>query len=260
MNEPSREQPFNHVIDRIIDGSLGPGELRLAMSRLDREPDGWKRCTLAFLEAQSWREAFRALEVSAASKPGCEPASIRSTPPTYVQRRERPWRGAAAAAGIIAGSFALGWLSHVSGPRDVAGPPPPVSSSPIVAQERHDSPSELAIPAPVDPSRPAGSAARFAADRSPPSPGEVVQTVAQLQIGTEGGGATVPILAGPGINGEWLKSQPPAVSEHERVVLQRHGYQVEERRRLLIGTLGDGVRVSVPVDQVQIRYTGTDPL
>ncbi len=27
-----------------------------------------------------------------------------------------------------------------------------------------------------------------------------------------------------------------------------------------IGTLGDGRRVSVPIDQVEIRYTGTNPL
>ncbi len=101
---------------------------------------------------------------------------------------------------------------------------------------------------------------RLDADRSAPSPGEIVQTVAQLRIGPEGAGATVPILAGPGIDGDWLKAQPPPLSEYEQVILQRNGYQVDQQRRLLIATLADGRRVSVPIDQVEIRYTGSNPL
>ncbi len=43
MNEIPREEPLDHVIDRIVDGSLGPGELRVALSRLEPERDGWKQ-------------------------------------------------------------------------------------------------------------------------------------------------------------------------------------------------------------------------
>jgi hypothetical protein len=259
MNELAREHPLEIVVDRIVDGSLGPGDLRLAFSRLDREPDGWKRCTLAFLESQCWREAFRALGAPSDLGRGCEPDSIRPALGKFDRPRRRIWRGTAA-AGIIAASFALGWLSHVSRPRDLAGPTVLVPPSPIVAQVLDDSSSEPVIPASVDPARPTRSDRRFAADRSPPNPGEIVQTVAQVRIGPEGAGATVPILAGPGINGDWLRAQPPPLSEYEQVVLQRHGYQVDQRRRLLIATLADGRRVSVPIDQVQIRYTGTNPL
>ncbi len=259
MNEFPGEQPIDNVIDRLVDGSLGPGELRLALSRFERELDGWKRCTLAFVEAQCWRDSFRALAVPAVSGPGCEPNSIRLALPRLDRRRSRVWRGTAA-AGIIAASFALGWLSHISTPREVAGPIPPVPTSPTIAQAVPDSSSEPVIPASVDPPQTAAFDARFAGDRSPPSPGEIVQTVARLRLGPEGAGATVPILAGPGIDGDWLKAQPAPVSEYEQVVLQRHGYQVEQQRRLLIATLADGWRVSVPIDQVQIRYTGNNPL
>jgi len=259
MNESPREQQLDNVIDRIVDGSLGPGELRLALSRLEHEPDGWKRCTLAFLEAQCWRDSFRALEAPSVSGPGCEPDSIRLAQQKFDRPRTRSWRGAAA-VGIIAASFALGWLSHVSRPRELAGPILPVPSGPIVAEVLHASSSEPVIPASVDPPRPAASDRPFAADQSPPNPGDIVQTVAQVRIGPEGAGATVPILAGPGIDGDWLTAQPPPLSEREQVILQRHGYQVDQQRRLLIGTLADGRRVSVPIDQVQIRYTGTNPL
>ena len=72
-------------------------------------------------------------------------------------------------------------------------------------------------------------------------------------------GADVPILAGPGINEQWLRNQPPPVTEHGQVALQRQGYQVDQRRQLITTTLPDGRRVTVPIDQVQIRYTGNQP-
>ncbi|HKI16702.1 MAG TPA: hypothetical protein VKA15_02430, partial [Isosphaeraceae bacterium] len=236
-----------------------PGELRLALSRLEHEPDGWKRCTLAFLEAQCWRDSFRAVEASALSGPGCVPVSLRLAEPKFDRRRIRWWRGAAA-AGIITASFALGWLSHVARPLQLAGAVPGDSSSPIAAQKQHDSASEPVVSTSDDPSQQAAFDPRFVADRSAAGSGEVIQTVAQLRIGPEGAGATVPILAGPGIDGDWLKFQPPPLSEREQVILQRHGYQVDQKRRILVGTLADGRRVSVPIDQVQIRYTGTNPL
>ena len=58
----------------------------------------------------------------------------------------------------------------------------------------------------------------------------------------------------------WLLNQPPAVSEWERVLWERQGYQLEEQRKLVAVTLADGRRAAVPVDQVQVRYVGHDPL
>jgi hypothetical protein len=260
MNEFPSEQALDNVVDQIVDGTLCPGDLRLALACLEREANGWKRCTLAFVEAQCWRDAFRALETPSVSVPLRQADSMRLAQATLNRPRARWWQGAAA-AGIVAASFVLGWLSHVTRPSESAGPRLPVSSSPNLADGAvHKSPSEPVIPASDDPPRPASASPRFAADRSPPDPREIVETVAQLQIGPEGSGATVPILAGPGINGEWLTSQPPPLSEYEQVLLHRRGYQVDQTRRLLIGTLDDGRRVSVPVDQVEIRFTGSNPL
>ncbi|QEH38876.1 hypothetical protein OJF2_74860 [Aquisphaera giovannonii] len=49
------------LIDRMVDGPLPPAELREAVARLDGVPDGqgWRRCGLAFLEAQCWGDAMR---------------------------------------------------------------------------------------------------------------------------------------------------------------------------------------------------------
>ncbi len=259
MNEIPRETPLDRLIDGIVDGALRPGELRLAFSQLDREPDGWKRCTLAFLEAQCWRDSFRALEVPFGAGPGRGAGSIRLAVAKADRARTTWWRGAAAAV-IIAASFAFGWLSHVSRPLEFAGPIVPVPAGPIAGDVPRDTASEPVTPASVLPLEPAASDPQFAADRPTPNRAEIVQAIAELRIGPEGASATVPILAGPGINGDWLKAQPPPLSEYEQVVLQRNGYQVDQQRRLLIGTLEDGRRVSVPIDQVEIRYTGSNPL
>ena len=62
MTEPDAINPdLDCVIDQIVDGALTPAELRAAVDRLEREPDGWKRCALAFLEAQVLNESCGAL-------------------------------------------------------------------------------------------------------------------------------------------------------------------------------------------------------
>ena len=96
--------------------------------------------------------------------------------------------------------------------------------------------------------------------QSVPTAKEVVRWVGRLRVGNARTGAEVPILAGPGITEQWLRDQPPPLNEHREVALQRQGYQVDQRRRLITTTLADGRRVTVPIDQVQIRYTGNDPL
>ena len=58
--------------DRLVDGELSEEDRRGLLSQLEREPGGWRRCALAFLEAQAWKREFAALlspPVEAAAKP-----------------------------------------------------------------------------------------------------------------------------------------------------------------------------------------------
>ena len=87
-----------------------------------------------------------------------------------------------------------------------------------------------------------------------------MRTVGLIRFGPESSAAEVPVLAGPGITEDWLVQQPPPVSEYGEVVLARQGYQVEQQRRFFTTVLADGRRVAIPVDHVQIRYTGNEPL
>lgn len=96
------------MIDRLVDGELPDAERRQLLLRLDAEPDGWRRCALAFLEAQTWREAFTPTADPAPPVPRTHPAAgVRSQ-----ARKPGTWRPAARLAGLAAGfaaAFVLGW-------------------------------------------------------------------------------------------------------------------------------------------------------
>lgn len=51
-------QPLNEdiLLDRLVDGELSVDKRRQLLESFDKRPEGWRRCALAFLEAQSWRE------------------------------------------------------------------------------------------------------------------------------------------------------------------------------------------------------------
>jgi hypothetical protein len=254
MTKHDAINPLNdRLVDRIVDGELTPAELRAAIDCLDREPDGWKRCALAFLEAQCWRESFRAMGQSAALSVESRSLSVTKAIPS-PKRNRRPWLNVSIAAGLVAASFAMGWVGH--GARSLSRD----ARTPIVRAGANAKPlgsdlqSESLNQTVVDHHEPTRE------KHTLPTVKEVVRSVGRVHIGNESTGADVPILAGPGITEQWLRDQPPPLNQHREVALQRQGYQVDQRRRLIKTTLADGRRVTVPIDQVQIRYTGNNPL
>lgn len=55
---------FDQLLDRLVDGELVGAEYRQFVQSFDARPDGWRRCGLAFLEAQAWRQDFIAVRSS----------------------------------------------------------------------------------------------------------------------------------------------------------------------------------------------------
>ncbi len=243
---------MDDLIDQIVDGTLTPAQLREAIERLDREPDGWKRCTLAFLEAQCWRESFRL--VGEPKQSGGHDVNFRPLKPRggHLISTGRRWLSRAVAASVLAASFALGWLGHGAQLGRAPDTTVAVGETALPTEPAPTLPPEAPQPAIVYPALPG----------QPASAGALAQvmTVAHLRVASGDAMTTLPILAGPGINAEWLERQPPPVSEHGKAVLQQHGYQVDQRRRLVSATRADGLRVTVPIDQVRIRFTGNNPL
>jgi len=262
-HEADPMQSIEELIDQMVDGGMLPGELRKCIERLDAAPEGWRRCALAFLEAQSWADAFRSMDATIAEDAPSIPAdapltSFTTLNPAPIRRtadRRRYLIATALAAGVALVAFTLGWLGHGVHTRSV------LERSALIAlagdlktpEEQSDEAGQLAAPSEtVQPD----SIASLPTDRLP-----TVREVARLRIGTgDVTAAEIPIFAGPGVSQRWLLEQPPPVSEHDRVIWQRQGYELEQKRKLLSVPLADGRRATVPVDHVQVRYVGQIPL
>src|SRR5262245_8716546 len=94
-------------LDRLVDGEMPDVDRRALLLRLEAEPGGWRRCALAFLEAQNWREALVPLAGPAVERP--------LVLPDGKGRRPRPRQRIAALAGLaasVAAAFLLGWILH----------------------------------------------------------------------------------------------------------------------------------------------------
>ena len=66
-------------LDLLIDGELNESERRSLLLQLDQEPDGWRRCAMAFLEAQCWRKEFGMMARPAVERAGvAQPVARRS--------------------------------------------------------------------------------------------------------------------------------------------------------------------------------------
>jgi hypothetical protein len=262
-HEADPMQAIEDLIDRVVEGGMMPDELRKSIERLDAAPDGWRRCALAFLEAQGWAEAFRSmygsivrdLPENSGDSPPRSFATLNPAPSTLAAAPR--WRlfAVSLAAGIALVAFSLGWLSHgVRLHNDLERNAPPALAADLKTPESQleEAPQFASPSEPLQP----GSIAGLLTDRVP-----TVREVARLRIGTgDVTSAEVPIFAGPGVSQRWLLEQPPPVSEHDRAIWQRQGYQLEQQRRLLSVPLADGRRATVPVDHVQVRFVGQVPL
>src|SRR5947207_1183726 len=81
-------QPINDDIrfDQLVDGELSGAERRRFLESLDAQPEGWRCCALAFLEAQSWREELGQVAQSRPRSQGSVSPALSDAP-----RRKTQW-------------------------------------------------------------------------------------------------------------------------------------------------------------------------
>jgi hypothetical protein len=91
------------MIDRLVDGELSGDVRRELLAALDAQPDGWRRCALAFLESQTWRSEMNRFVAPVAIATTNSPAA---THPSQSSRRHRGAWLAVAASLLVA--FGLG--------------------------------------------------------------------------------------------------------------------------------------------------------
>jgi hypothetical protein len=140
MNTFSRDDR-DRLIDRLVDGALPESDRQILLARLDADADGWRRCALAFLEAQAWREALGPVARSAAAE---------ELPPKMA-RRGFQWVARLAVAAGVLGAFALGWLTR-GGP---ALSPAPTREAPVVTRRPEAPPAVVPVALPVETPGPA---------------------------------------------------------------------------------------------------------
>lgn len=177
--------------------------------------------------------------------------------PETAPRSGRPsggWRRVAIAAGLAAVSFTLGWGVRLD--RSTPGAPG-VSTAPTT--ENQAPRTEAANPGDLA-GRPEGPRITTLDELLPEGPAPPVVTVGRLRVGPSASAVAVPILAGPGIDEDWVRNQPSPITEHQQAVLEQQGFQVDRRRHLIRKRLVNGRNVTVPVDQVEVRYTGIESL
>jgi hypothetical protein len=256
---------MNHMDDRIsdlddrcfdllVDGELSEPQRRDLLSSLDREPSLWRRCALAFLEAQSWKQVLGDDDGRDQSTGGLPvPADQGQVQPSSATTSDRkPWFHTHLNTLLaMAASFLLALFVGMK-----------------VEQFRFDGaaiPGDLTIAAKTESSSAPTAQTTpkaFIAQRKPSAdavPGPWQTVTLSLPDGSEGGSRSVdlPAYEQTNLDEDWLRSvASPALPPELIQALQLRGYQLRQQQAIVPFEMNDGRRLVVPVDQVEITYVG----
>jgi hypothetical protein len=126
MNNSHHQPDNDRLFDLLVDGELSDAERRELLASLDEREEGWRRCALAFLEAQNWGRQFRQIVAESDA-----PTAVVAT----TAKAERPHVGrwfALAAALLLA--FLIGrWGGGQGSAPHIAQTEPETESSPLAA-------------------------------------------------------------------------------------------------------------------------------
>lgn len=241
------------LLDLLVDGELSEAQRREVLAWCQSEPDGWRRCALAFLDAQSWSSVLGQMaterviaERVAAGKPTSDDP-LWAAPAAGANVVERPraaqphsWFGSAlalAASALVA--FTLGlWARGGFSGGAMSG------NRPLMPSGEHQTLSTVAE------HDGAGSGA-LSADRPEQGPRGKVRLVVGGPAGTADE-IQLPVIEGQSLGDDWRHGQP-AMPLDVQQALERLGHRVRQQRQLVPFSLDDGRRVMVPVDQIDVQ-------
>ena len=216
-------------LERLVDGELTDEAQRKLLLSMDAQPDAWRRCALAFVEAQTLRRDLRGAvrESNATIEGGESPTVAKPASPRFLLYR---FQWMAMAASLIA-AFVVGSISRrLSFPAAVDNEPKTVVA---MAEGTGD--------------------VGYGCNRRKHGGDEHQTYKVSLQM-PNGQTVDVPVEQATDKDLEsLLASQKPALSEVERQMLESAGHQIEQRREVYPMRLDDGRQILVPVDYVQVR-------
>jgi len=224
------QQDDRRVLDRLVDGELSEAERRELLAALDDEPGGWRRCALAFLEAQTWRWQL--------SRMAAEPIVAQLSTPAKTTPTGRWQNVLSIAAGLLL-AFGLGTLVPRAG-GDLQVADRRATDSPLAAT---GSESDVPMPAVQD----------------PPRDGRWQM----LTLKPVGDGTADPIQVR--VVDEALDDPSKLLAERTPLTatlaqgLEQAGWQVDRHQRLQPYELTDGRQVVVPVEELELRAPSVVP-
>lgn len=233
--------------DRLADGQLSTAEYRELLSSLDEEPSGWRRCALAFLEAQALETEIKAVRSDDfAAVDSAADSTVAAGKSTGRTGSAGVFRLALAMAACFLVAFGLGialhaqWFGRSQSP---VGDAPNVlaENSPPGAEANHSAGAALAVDAPTD-----------SPDREP------LRNVT-LVVGDNEADAQrfdLPVVPYGDGGQEYLNTQRSAVPPQLRQMLERNGHRLRRSQRYVQLQMEDGRRVVVPVEEVEIVPEG----
>ena len=231
MNE-SNDQITGELLDHLVEDELGLIQRKRIIASLDSEPNGWRRCALAFLEKQSWQRSFRQF----VADKSCDDKSVLPTKTLNDKRTRstRNWKtlGAMVVVALLAGiGIGRGWS---------------IASSPIADRVQSPVNKHESMP---------GSNANEALPDAEDSSGFQLVGLATFSDGNNTGRA-MPILSGSTLNEESVYRHPMPLSDYEVRKLERKGWKVRQARQVVTVELVDGRRLSIPIDAVKYEFVG----
>jgi hypothetical protein len=218
MQEPIDEQ----VLDLLVDGELPQDKQQSLLLKIDQEPGAWRRCALAFLEAQRWRREFGAIVKRVEMPSAPETPSVSPPPASSWNWRVTGTLLAMAASFLVA--FGLGFeLRRPAGVVD----PEASSGSPSVSLAAD-------APLPTQENKPLDAVTLVVNDDGKPS---------EVQV---------PVVEGVVPDSQWLHAGPTGLPLDLLRALERQGHQVTQKRQFVPFQLEDGRQGLVPMDRVEI--------
>lgn len=218
-------------LDRLVDGELSPAEQRELLAALETSPNQWRRCALAYVEAQSLRREFGGVIEPLTVVPPAAP----STPSAPARSAKGPLALAAVLLMATGVGFATRGVWSPGAPADA-----PLANAPPIQ------PPAAALEAP-----PAKSLAAAPAQR-PDSPDPDVVTF--WTNDEQGNRRSLPtrLIEADELNQRLGVEFRSAVSPEVRRQIEQRGYRLQSRQRYAPLNIDDGRLLVLPVEDMQL--------
>jgi hypothetical protein len=227
-------QPLNpdHQVDLLVDGELSETDRRELLLRLEREPGGWRRCALAFLEAQCWKSTLG--QVAPSSPEPCQAAVQPARVPVNSSRRGgwQNWRQFTATLLSISASFLLALVVGMG------------LTGKWSDGSRH-SPDSSQV-----------TGARAPLDKSEANGWEMVTLTSDKSSDGQAATYHVPAQRRDVLDQNMLEQLPDAIPPDVQQAFEESGHRLVQQREIVSGQMKDGRRLVVPVDHIQVHYVG----